>query len=60
MCGIGDCGGPVEGAEEGHERSSIVSVEAASAGFHLTGRSQLINANPLEDCSRISRGVVVC
>lgn len=41
-----DCGGPVEGAEEGHERSSIVSVEAASAGFHLQC-GQLINKYPL-------------
>jgi hypothetical protein len=32
MGGIRDCGGPVEDAEEGHERSSIVSVESAAAG----------------------------
>jgi len=35
MGGIGDCRGPVEGAEEGHERSSIVSERASSDGVHL-------------------------
>lgn len=43
--GIRDCGGPIEGAEEGHGRSSIVSVNFASAGFHWFGRSQLIRAD---------------
>lgn len=34
MGGIRDSRGPVEGAEEGHEKSSIVSEEASSDVVH--------------------------
>lgn len=46
--GIRDCGGPIEGAEEGHEKSSIVSAGARSDVFHLWARLQLFKASPLK------------
>jgi hypothetical protein len=42
MGGIRDSRGPVEGAEEGHERSSIVSEGASSDGVHLRVGARLV------------------
>jgi len=53
---IRDCGGPTEGAEEGHGRSSIVSVKFASAEVHWFGRPQLIRTDPLKGFGSVMAG----
>ncbi len=46
---VGDCGGPDEGAEEGHERSRMLSAATSTGGLHSLIQVEPEKGGPLQN-----------